>query len=299
MKARIACAAIAITIALPGRARAEEDRSARLDAPAPPTLPALAHVSFKNTFEITAGAIDLGPKRDLTLAFQLHDELEYPIIPRVFYVGAAHDIAAGALPGVGKNVFIGSPEIWTRGLWSSVIGLSSGGGIGVVLPIPHVYGDQTREVFDKVRVLRPWDAAYFTDMTVTLRPWIDVRHMVGRFILQLRQGLDVSVVARKLQRGERRTDIAARTAFYVGFRLAKPLGVGLEVWEVYQLSANLPDDKRSAFSLSPSVRLTLGRIEPALSLLFPIATPLRGEAASYFAARISVGFELDARRRQK
>jgi hypothetical protein len=68
------------------------------------------------------------------------------------------------------------------------------------------------------------------------------------------------------------------------------------MWEVYQISANIDDDKRAAFSVSPSVRLLLGRIEPALSLLFPLTTPLRGEAASYWAARFNVGFDFDAGR---
>lgn len=297
MKVALACLACA-WLALPASALAQ-DRSAALDAPAPPTLPSLAHATLSNTFEITGAGIDVGPRRGAAHAFYLHDEAEYPLISRIFFVGAAHDVAFGAVPGVGKSAFVGSPEIWVRGLWSSVIGLSSGGGLGVVLPVPHALPGDAREVFDAVRVVRPWDASHFTDMTVTLRPWIDVRYMIGRFIVQLRQGLDVGIVARELLRGERRTDYVARTAFYLGFRVAKPIGVGVEVWEVYQISANLPDDKRAAFSVSPSVRLSLGRIEPAFSVLFPIATPLRGEAASYFAARVNFGFDFDAGRREK
>lgn len=280
----------ALVAALPARA---EDRRSALDAPAPPTLPSLAHPRLTNTFEITAASIDPGSGRGRAAAFYLHDELEIPIVSRVFYVGAAHDIAVGAVPGVGRQAFFGAPEIWMRGLWSSVIGLSSGGGFGVVLPAPRRFTDDDREMFATMRVVRPWDAPVFNDLTVTLRPWIDVRHLVGPFILQLRQGMDIAVVARARKPGERRTDITARTAFYLGFRLSKPIGVGVELWEVYQISADLPDDRRAAFSVSPSVRLSLGRIEPALSLLFPLATPLRGEAASYFAARLSVGFELD------
>ena len=285
-------AAAALLVAGPARAA---DRAA-LDAPAPPTLPALSHPSLSNTFEITAAGIDPGHGGGRAYAFYLHDELEYPLISRTWYVGAAHDVVAGAVPGVGRNFFFGAPEIWTRGLWSSVFGLSSGGGFGVVLPLPHSLSPSAQEIFDTVRVVRPWDASYFTDRTVTLRPWIDIRHIVGRFILQLRQGMDIAIVARDLRRGERRVDYTARTAFYAGFRIAEPVGVGLEVWEVYQLSADLPDDKRAAVSISPSVRLSLGRIEPALSLVFPISTPLRGEAASYYAARFNVGFEFDAGR---
>ncbi|MFT3774283.1 MAG: hypothetical protein QM820_53655 [Minicystis sp.] len=289
-------AAVAITLlAFAATARAQ-DRTTALDAPAPPTLPALAHPSLFNTFEITTASIDPGQNRGRAYAFILHDEIEYPIISRVFYVGAAHDVAAGAVPGVGHNIFFGAPEIRLRGLWSSVTGLSSGGGFGVVLPLPRSLTPDAQEVFDNVRVVRPWDAPYFTDLGVTLRPWIDVRHVVGRFILQLRQGMDITILARGLKQGERRTDYTARTTAYLGFRIARPIGVGLEVWEVYQISADIPDDRRSAFAISPSVRFSLGKIEPALSLVFPIATPLRGDAASYFAARINVGFEFDAGR---
>ena len=31
-------------------------------------------------------------------------------------------------------------------------------------------------------------------------------------------------------------------------------------------------------------------VQPALSLLFPIATPLRGQVDTYYAARLNVGF---------
>lgn len=294
MKAASAVAA-AITLAA---SIARADEGSLLDAPAPPSLPALAHPSLMNTFEVTGAGIALGTGRGRALAWFLHDELEHPIISRTFYVGAAHDVVAAAVPGVGHDFFFGAPEIWTRGLWSSVIGLSSGGGFGVVLPLPHKLSPTAREIFDTVRVVRPWDAAYFTDLVVTLRPWIDVRHVVGRFILQLRQGMDIGIVARALRGAERRVDYTARTTAYVGFRILRGLGVGLEAWEVYQLSADLPDDKRSAFSISPSVRLSLGRIEPAFSVVFPVSTPLRGEALSYVAARLNVGIEFDAGRQR-
>ncbi len=174
----------------------------------------------------------------------------------------------------------------------------------MVLPVPHNLSPSAETIFETVRVVRPWDAAYFTDRVLTLRPWIDIRHVVWRFVFQLRQGLDIEIAARDLQPYEHRAEYVARTTFYAGFRLAKPIGVGLEVWEVYRISADLcqavvpclDDNKRAAVSVSPSVRLLLGRIEPALSLLFPVTTPLRGEATSYWAARFNVGFDFDTGR---
>jgi hypothetical protein len=280
-----------------------DDRTSTLDAPAPPTLPALAHPTLSDTFEITTASIDPGGGKGRATALFLHDEIEYPLISRQWYVGAAHDVVAAAVPGVGHDFFFGAPELWTRALWSSIVGLSSGGGLGVVIPVPHGLSSSAETIFEKVAVVRPWDAAYFTDRVLTLRPWVDIRHVVWRFTFQLRQGLDVGIAVRPLHPYENRAEYVSRTTFYAGFRLAKPIGIGLEVWEVYQISANLcgqapcfDDDKRAALSLSPSVRLLLGRIEPAVSLLFPLSTPLRGEAASYFAARFNVGFDFDAGR---
>lgn len=292
-----------------------EDRQALLDAPAPPTLPALAHPSLTYTFEYTAASID--PKTRLSSggrasAWFAHNEVELPLRSRKWYLGAAHDIAAGAVPGVGHDLFLGNPEIWGRGLWSSAVGLSSGAGLGVVLPLPRSPSEVYSEVLQTVRVVRPWDASYFTDRVLTVRPWFDIRHIVGRFIFQLRQGLDVTVALRKLRQGERRialpgggsflniepvehrTDFVARATLYLGFRATKEIGLGLEFWEVYQVSAAIDDDKRASVTLSPSIRLMLGRVAPALSVLVPLTTPLRGEAASYYAARLNVAFDFDA-----
>ncbi len=294
MKARalVVAGLVAAAPSLSSLARADEPKVA-LDAPAPPTLPALAHRGLVYTLEYTAAGIDPGHGAGRAYAWFLHNDLEYPLIPRTLYVGAAHDVVAGAVPGQGDEFFFGAPEIWTRALWSSGFGLSSGGGFGVVLPAPRSLTTQERTIFETVRVVRPWDEAYFTDRVVTLRPWVDVRHVWGPFILQFRQGLDVAIVARSLLKDERRVDYAARATFYTGYRLTPAVGLGLEVWEVYQITADLADDKRAAVAISPSVRLSLGRVEPAFSLVFPLTTPLRGDASFYYAARLNVGFEFD------
>lgn len=264
------------------------------DAPAPPTLPALTRRDLTFTFEYTAASIRTEDASvgggAAAYAWFSHAELELPLVPRKWFLGAAHDIAAAAVPGVGRGLLFGSPEIWGRGVWSSMRGLASGGGFGLVFPVPHDLTREGGEVLRTARVVRPWDASYFNDLTLTFRPWFDMRHITGPFIFQLRQGLDWSLVVRSLNPGERRTDIAARLAFYLGFRIARPVGLGLELWEVYQLTADVPDDYRAAFAISPSVRFILPLVQPALSVLLPIATPLRGDVASYYAARLNIGF---------
>ncbi|MGK4001261.1 hypothetical protein WMF31_01450 [Sorangium sp. So ce1036] len=278
----------------PGSWADEEEAAAVFDVPAPPTLPGLTRRDPTFTFEYTAAVIEpesasrAGGRS--ALAWYAHGDLEVPLVPRKWFVGAAHDLAAASVPGVEGSVLLGSPELYGRGVWSSVRGLSSGGGFGVVLPVPRDVSPAEDEVLRTARVVRPWDETRFRDLTLTFRPWFDMRHITGPFIFQLRQGLDWSLVVRGLRPGERRTDITAHVAFYLGYRLSRPVGLGLELWEVYPLTEGLRDNKRATFAISPSIRFILANVQPALSVLLPLATPLRGDVDSYYAARINVGF---------
>jgi hypothetical protein len=255
-------------------------------------LPALAHRDLVYTFEYTAAAItpNESDRSGEAYAWSVHSDLELPIVPRRWYVGLAHDFAAASVPGVGRAFLLGNPEIWGRGLWSSVLGLSAGGTLGVVLPVPRDLSDTDAEVLRIIRVVRPWDVAYFDDLTLTFRPSFDVRHVTGPVIFQLRQGIDWSVAMRDTKTRSSGSELAARVTFYVGVRVAEPVGLGVELWEVYELTADVPDEKRAALAISPSVRFMLPPVEPAISVLLPIASPLRGDVESYYAARVNVSF---------
>jgi hypothetical protein len=291
--------AVALATSLPAAAIAQDrgDRGDLLDAPAPPTLPALAHRELTYTFEYTAATIEPNEGEGSggrAYAWFAHNQVEVPLEPRKWYLGAASDAVSGSVPGVGSAYLLGNPEVWVRGLWSTVLGLSSGGGLGIVLPVPRDLSDREAEVLRTVRVVRPWDVAYFDDLSLTFRPFFDIRQVTGRFILQLRQGVDLSVFLRHLDDSDARTQFTARATFYAGYRVARPMGIGLELWEVYQVAGpELEDGDRAAFVVSPSIRFILPRVQPALSALFPIATPLRGDVASYFGARLNVGFTWD------
>lgn len=298
------CFLAACLFAASTRALAEPN-DAILDAPAPPTLPALAHRELVLSLEHTAAALapsvhpQTGDGR--AVAWIMHTELEVPLAARTWYVGVAQDLATAAVPGTGAAFLAGNPEIWGRGLWSSVLGLSAGGGVGIVLPVPRSLNPVQSEALATVRTVRPWDMAYFLDTTLTFRPSYDIRHVVGGFIVQLRQGIDVSLPLHQesaptpfvAPSRQNPFDLTARATLYLGYRAAPALGVGLEVWEVYQITADLPDDKRAAFAVSPSIRFLFPRVQPAFSLLFPIATPLRGEVESYVAGRVHLDFAFD------
>lgn len=296
---RLFAAAIVTTASLLATSARGADRDEVLDAPAPPTLPALAHKDLRFTFEYTAASIELNQPTGTgvrSYAWFAHTDLELPIVPRKWYMGLAYDTAAATVPGVGRDFFPGNPELTARGLWSSVQGFSAGGGLGIVLPVPRELGADQATILRAARTIRPWDAAYFTDLTLTFRPSFDIRHVIGRFTFQLRQGIDWSIALPKAKASGPGTDMTARATFYIGYRAAEPVGVGLELWEVYQVTADVPDDKRAAFAISPSIRFLLPRVQPALSVLVPLSTPLRGEVASYYGARFNVSFDFERRR---
>lgn len=292
----------------PGTVAADDDErnSAILDAPAPPTLPALAHRDLTFTFEYTAAVITPKPsdRSGDAVAYFAHTDCEYPIVPRRWFVALANDLASAAVPGAGTAFLLGNPEISGRGVWSSARGLSSGGGLGVVLPVPRSLSPAEEDVLRIVRTVRPWDAASFSSLQLTFRPWIDIRHVVGSFVFQLRQAIDWSINLKGPDPTEvtqsgakpRLTNLSARLTFYAGARLSPAIGVGVELWEVYEVTKELPnDDNRATFALSPSIRFMLPVVQPAVSFLFPLATPLRGDVATYYAARINLGFNFDIR----
>jgi hypothetical protein len=307
----LACALSATVVARaasadPPAPREDDDLKSVLDAPAPPTLPALAHRDLTFTFELTAAVIQ--PKADDrsgdAFAYFAHTDFEYPIVPRRWFVGLSNDVASAAVPGVGTAFLLGNPELWGRGLWVSKRGLASGGGLGVVLPTPRELSPAESEVLRTVRTVRPWDVASFSSLTLTFRPWIDIRLVTGGLVFQLRQGVDWSISltgAPEVQDSAsgakpRITNFAARLTFYAGYRLSQQIGVGVEVFEVYEITKELAnDDNRATFAVSPSIRLMLPRVQPALSFLLPIATPLRGDVETYYAGRINIGFNFDVR----
>jgi UDP-3-O-acyl-N-acetylglucosamine deacetylase len=295
---RLAPSAVAFVAACAVASPARADVDEQISAPSPPTLQALVHEGLAVNLGLTGATMVPSPGPDgaptaRSYAWFLHAEAEQPFIGRSWYVGLEEDVAGGAVPGVGASDFVSSPELWIRGIWFGRLGLSSGGGLGLVVPTPRDLDAATQRVLDAVRVARPWDEALFDPLTLTVRPWFDVRHVTGRVILQLRQGLDVSVALKSSAAFQEGAAFTAIGGFYTGVRVTPWLGVGLELWETYAITAEVSDDARAAFSLSPSVRIMTPGFEPAFSVVLPISTPLRGAAQSYAAARIDLSLRFD------
>jgi hypothetical protein len=86
--------------------------------------------------------------------------------------------------------------------------------------------------------------------------------------------------------------LISTTALYVAWQPRREVALGIEAWQVYILSTRLSvaDRDRSAFAVSPSVRFFYRWVEPAVSVLFPIGSPLFNTADSYIALRIDLRF---------
>jgi len=285
----------------------EERRRAYLDALGPPSTPGLSHEGVDFNFEYTiASAAPTDPVTGQSLdgpravAYVARWLFELPIIDRVWYLGVESEVGAASVPsGItagtgGSSLLFGNPEIWTRLLYSGNSGLAGGGGLSLVLPVPRTFSDLEAEVVRAVRIVRPAGYPHYQDLTFTTRPYVDIRHVTGPVVLQARQGLDFSVVARDLADNENRTDLAAWLDLFIGVEIIRELTLGLEATEVYQLTADTSspsciapcDAGRAQLTLSPMIRSRVGRVAPALSMLFPISSPLRSEVASYIAGRL-------------
>jgi hypothetical protein len=284
-----------------------------LDADGPPEQPGLSHRDFAFNFEYTVASaeptdvVSDAPIQDQrAFAYAARWLGEYPIVPRFWFAGATADVAAASVPSSsaegtgGSTLVLGNPELWGRGLWASRSGLGAGGGLGIVLPVPRTFSTLESEVVRAIRVVRPWDASHFQDMTITVRPFFDVRHVTGPVTLQMRQGVDVGVLLRDRSEAENRYDLTALGSLYVGVRTIRQLTLGMAVHETYQITRDLTspscispcDQNRATVTLSPSIRLRLQRLSPSISVLLPLSTPLRAEVASYFAARLHLNFGL-------
>jgi len=254
------------------------------DAPRPPTLPELTHSEIEGTLDITSGALIPNAGGVWTHAYVTRLAVEAPLALRRWYVGASYELGVGgsvrSFEAVGGNL-----QLEGRTLWATRTGLSFGGGLGLALPTssydPNSGGGL---VATNSATLRPWDVTYWVRGVFALRPFIDVRFIVGQAILQFRQGLDLTVVPDQI--GYRR--LYANAAAYVGWAATPHVAAGLEVMEEYCIDVpGVSDGARSALVVSPNVRLSLPWVQPAISMFTNLGTPLYGANESFWGFRLT------------
>ena len=269
------------------------------DAPAPPTLPDLTHRALALSLALTFASVEPPLREDGTRPDRVgvgigRIEAEMAVSNRRWYVGLAQELAGGrTLSGDSAANLISNPEIWGRALWASRAGLAYGGGLGFVPPLIAHDRVEGPSVKGTVRVVHPWDYPYYAGRVLAFRPFLDVRGIDGPITLQLRQGIDV-LRSIGSETAIPETTLTSRTTVYMGYRPIDAMGVGLELWEVYFIkAAEVADEDRAVFSVSPCVRWMTPVVQPAVSGLFPIGRPLFNEAKDYWAVRLTLGIILD------
>jgi hypothetical protein len=276
------------------------------DAPRPPVLPELTHPDLEATLESTVGA--LTPRAGVTAgvgcsgcattraAYVQTLRLEVPVGLRRWFVGALYDVAAGGGTGLNERFVPGNLELYGRTVWATSTGLAFGGGLGVILPTAdyNVTSPAVLSVAQTAEALRPWDLPFFTDDIWALRPFVDVRDIVGRVTIQFREGLDIIVSSNDFA-----GRLTAMSALYLGYRAAPLLGLGLEAIELYTINGptsfvptskgtgSIDDTLRATFVVSPSVRLMTPYFQPAISGFTSVGPPLYGAGDRIVGVRLS------------
>jgi hypothetical protein len=273
--ARVLLASLAVLTAWPTLARAQaapfDDPYALPRAPRAPTLPELTHSEMEATLETTAGAIFRPGGLGLEHAYVQRIALEVPIGLRRWYVGAAYE-AAGGYNGSGLAVVGGNLAVDGRTVWATTTGMAFGGGLSLMFPTAsYDPNGPASQVALAAATLRPWDVSYFVPDSYGVRPYVDVRALDGPFVIQFRQGLDLTVSSLLLS--DRR--LYATAGVYFGWQITPVAAAGLEVFEAYAI--DLPavqDGNRESLVVSPSVRLALPWVQPAISAFTNLGPPI-------------------------
>jgi hypothetical protein len=119
-----------------------------------------------------------------------------------------------------------------------------------------------------------------------------VRALDGPFVVQLRQGLDLTVGTASL--GDRR--LWATLGAYVGWSFVPQAALGLEAFEGYAINVpGVRDGARAAIVVSPNVRIVLPWVQPAVSVFTNVGTPLYGAQVSIWGLRLAITLVYDPR----
>ena len=248
-----------------------EDPYAVPRAPRAPTLRELTHSDIEATSETTAGAIFLPGGSGLQHAYVQRLDVEVPVALRRWYVGAAYEVAGGN-NGSGFQVVGGNLAIDGRTVWATTTGLAYGGGLSLMIPTAsYDPGGPASKVALAAATLRPWDVSFFVPASYGVRPYVDVRAHDGPFVVQFRQGLDLTVSSLLLS--DQR--LYATAGLYLGWQIAPAVAAGLEVFEAYAINlASVRDGNRESLIVSPNVRLALPWVQPAISAFTNLGPPI-------------------------
>ena len=146
---------------------------------------------------------------------------EQPIASRLVFAGAAYEAAYGSPTSPQASKWIGGNfELYLRAVWATRTGLAFGAGVGGMLPTAAFdRGSHVNDLASAAIALRPWDYAFFAQGNIAVRPFIDIRYILGPMIFQARETMDGTFDLE--ERGIFDVDIIS--TFYVAVRPRKDI----------------------------------------------------------------------------
>lgn len=228
--------------------------------------------------------------------------------------GVDLDDALPAPRTTGMTSGFGNVEAHVRGIFPMTEGLAFGFGMGAVLPTAVIERDgPSRSAMLAAVSLEPTDYIHFQPGHYGIRPWGDLRIVRGAFVLQARQGFDVMIDDAGIERAR----TAGRILMHAGFALTRALELSVEATQIYFFFTEEPsapvdqalppeqraaaarrvavreryrisDDRRTAFTIGPSLRLSFPMVDLGLGLVTNLFSPLSPALDSFVAARVSL-----------
>jgi hypothetical protein len=217
--------------------------------------------------------------------------------------GAEATVRASGLRGA-----VGNVESWIRAVFALPAWLEIGFGLGVVAPTAQFDRNfpPNRSATEAVASLEPTDSVHFLPGRVALRPAVDIRILRGPFILQAREGLDIMIDDKGIERAR----TAGRLLAHLGVLARPDLEVSLEATQIsYFFSDDKPaeatgtalspsaafdekyrvsDERRTAYTIGPGVRFYHSHFDFGVSTLTNLFHPLSPAVDSFLALRFSV-----------
>ena len=261
--------------------------------PPPFVLPELSHRSWDVSAAWLAGVgVPTQTSRTSPALGLAHLDLEGDVIfPRRLYVGATVPFGGALSPdgASGAKTFLGNVEGHIRVVFPLPSWLAFGAVLGVVSPTARYARDSGAHLAaTAASSLEPTDAVHFVPDAFALRPAMDVRVLRGPFVVQARQGIDIVVDTRN---GHALT--TGRFLGHAGIRVKSDVELSVELTQLYMFDQRASDQRRTALTVGPGARLSLGAIDVGAAIVTSVFDPLSSELQRFVGLRLSLVAPID------
>jgi hypothetical protein len=207
------------------------------------------------------------------------------------YVFARLPLAAAVTDRAGTKMVAGNLELGGRLVFPMPSWLAFAASMGFVLPTARFdRGSPAQEAAVAAVTMEPTEISLLTPNAFGVRPAFDVRLIRGPFVLQVRDGVDLAMdTARKWA-----LTAAGRIIAHAGFVVLPKLELSVEAAQIYFFTngdvsgIDATDAKRTALTIGPFVRYSMGDVDLGVGATTNIQSPLATPIDQFVAARVSL-----------